>query len=37
VALIEAVRQQNYDQMREHAVNIARTAKALFDDILRLS
>ncbi|CAF1649244.1 unnamed protein product [Adineta ricciae] len=37
VALIETVRQRNYEKMNEHAVNIARTAKALFDDILKLS
>ncbi|CAF1242738.1 unnamed protein product [Adineta steineri] len=37
VSLIETVRQRNYDNMNEHAVNIARTAKALFDDILKLS
>ncbi|CAF3412242.1 unnamed protein product [Rotaria socialis] len=37
VSLIETARQQNYSKMNEHAVNIARTAKALFDDILKLS
>ncbi|CAF3742200.1 unnamed protein product [Adineta steineri] len=37
VSLIETVRQRNYDKMNEHAMNIARTAKALFDDILKLS
>lgn len=37
VALIEAVRQRNYEKMSEDAVNIARTAKSLFDDILALS
>jgi len=37
VSLIETVRQRNYDKMNEHAVNIARTAKALFDDIIKLS
>ncbi|CAF3391796.1 unnamed protein product [Rotaria sp. Silwood1] len=36
VSLIETVRQRNYDKMGEHAVNIAYTAKALFDDILKL-
>ncbi|CAF5061850.1 unnamed protein product [Rotaria magnacalcarata] len=37
VSLIETARQQDYSKMNEHAVNIARTAKALFDDILKLS
>lgn len=37
MSLIETVRQRNYEQMNEHAVNIGRTAKALFDDILKLS
>ena len=37
MSLIETARQQNYDQMNEYALNIARTAKALFDDILKLS
>ncbi|CAF0942586.1 unnamed protein product [Adineta ricciae] len=37
VNLIETVRQRNYDKMNDTAINIARTAKALFDDILQLS
>ncbi|CAF0874579.1 unnamed protein product [Rotaria sp. Silwood1] len=37
VSLIETARQRNYNKMNEHAVSIARTAKALFDDILKLS
>ncbi|UJR10425.1 hypothetical protein I4U23_014629 [Adineta vaga] len=37
VNLIETVRERNYDKMNEHAISIARTAKALFDDILQLS
>ncbi|CAF4658039.1 unnamed protein product, partial [Rotaria magnacalcarata] len=37
VSLIEAVRQRNYDKMGEHAVDIARTAKVLLDDILKLA
>ncbi|CAF4019987.1 unnamed protein product [Rotaria sordida] len=36
VSLIETVRQRNYDKMGEYAVDIAHTAKALFDDILQL-
>ncbi|CAF3013938.1 unnamed protein product [Rotaria socialis] len=37
VSLIDTVRQRNYDKMGEHAVDIARTAKVLFDDIAKLA